>query len=93
MKYIKAQNILPESLIKQLQEYVSGDYLYVPRKEGEQKAWGEKSGTKAYLKERNQEIYIKYQEGQALQKLCEDYYLSEQSVRRIIRQEKINSQV
>ncbi|BCJ96134.1 hypothetical protein acsn021_37030 [Anaerocolumna cellulosilytica] len=88
MKYIKAENILPESLVKQLQEYVNGDYIYVPRKEGEQRAWGEKSGTRAYLKERNQEIFNKYQEGETLQKLCEDYYLSEQSIRRILREEK-----
>lgn len=91
MKYIKAQNVLPEELIKQIQEYVNGDYLYIPRKDGEQKAWGEKSGTKGILKERNREVYMKYCEGKSPIELSMEYYLSEQSIRRIIGQEKRRS--
>jgi Mor family transcriptional regulator len=88
MKYIKAQNILPQELIEMIQQYVDGDYLYIPRKEGEQKAWGEKSGTRNLLKNRNKEIYDKYLVGRSVEELAEEYYLSEQSVRRIIGQEK-----
>ncbi|MDF2612122.1 MAG: Mor transcription activator family [Lachnospiraceae bacterium] len=93
MKYIKAQNVLPEELIKLIQKYVDGDYLYIPRKDGEQKAWGEKSGTKSYLKSRNIEIYSKYRGGQTPVELSMEYFLSEQSIRRIISQEKFDIQV
>lgn len=86
MKYKKAQDVLPEELVRLLQNYVSGDYLYIPRKEGEKKSWGEKSGTRDLLKARNIEIYDKYREGASVEKLSEKYFLSEQSVRRIISQ-------
>lgn len=89
MKYMKAQNVLPEELVKMIQEYISGDYLYIPRKDGEHKAWGEKSGTKNLLKSRNQEIYQKYLSGLKAEELAEEFFLSEQSIRRIIRQEKV----
>jgi Mor family transcriptional regulator len=88
MKYMKAQNVLPEELVKMIQEYISGDYLYIPRKEGEHKAWGEKSGTKNLLKSRNNEIYQRYLKGFKPEELAEEYYLSDQSIRRIIREEK-----
>ena len=44
MRYVKAQDVLPKDLLKLIQEYVDGEYLYVPRKNGNQKSWGEKSG-------------------------------------------------
>ena len=62
MKYIKAQTVLPEEIIRMIQEYVDGEFIYVPRKEGKQMAWGEKSGAKDSLKERNKQVYgAKYQ--------------------------------
>ena len=62
MRYVKAQDVLPEEILNLLQNYVDGAYLYIPRKEGKQKAWGEKSGIKRNLKVRNEEIYKKYPE-------------------------------
>lgn len=88
MKYRKAQNVLPEELIKLIQEYVDGDYIYIPRKNGEKKTWGESSGTKDLLKSRNMEIYRKYKDGKSAEELSYEYYLSEQSIRRILYQEK-----
>lgn len=88
MKYVKAQDVLPEDIIKLIQNYVDGDYLYIPRKGGERKTWGEKSGTKAWLKKRNTEIYCKYQSGQTAEELSVEYYLSEQSIRRIVCQQR-----
>lgn len=89
MKYIKAQDVLPEEIVKIIQEYVDGEYLYVPRKNDNHKAWGEKSGIKSSLKVRNNEIYKKYIAGTTINELTKEYYLSEKSIRRIISQEKI----
>lgn len=44
MKYIKANNIFPKELLKQIQEYVQGELIYIPNSEGVRKKWGEKSG-------------------------------------------------
>ncbi len=30
MKYLNANKVLPDFLVKELQNYVQGDYLYVP---------------------------------------------------------------
>ncbi|MBB6632255.1 CD3324 family protein [Clostridium algidicarnis] len=88
MRYVKAQDVLPEEVIKIIQEYLDGEYLYVPRKSGNHKAWGEKSGIKSRLKVRNNEIYKKYLNGTTINALTEEYYLSEKSIRKIISQEK-----
>lgn len=88
MKYAKAQDVLPEEIVKIIQEYVDGKYLYVPRKDENQKAWGEKSGIKRSLKVRNNEIYKKYMNGATIDELSQAYYLSDKSIRRIIGQEK-----
>lgn len=89
MKYVKAQDVLPEEIVKIIQEYVDGKYLYVPRKNENHKAWGEKSGIKNSLKVRNNEIYKKYIDGSTIDKLTQEYYLSEKSIRRIIGQQKL----
>jgi Mor family transcriptional regulator len=86
MKYVKAQDVLPQEVVRLIQEYVDGDYLYIPRKDGEKKNWGEKSGAKAFLRTRNLEIYHKYRSGKSVEELSEEFYLSEQSIRRIIYQ-------
>ncbi len=88
MKYEKAQEVLPEELVKMIQKYVDGKYLYIPRKNENHKAWGENSGIRTSLKVRNNEIYKKYLSGATINALSEEYYLSEKSIRRIIGQEK-----
>lgn len=89
MSYISAQSVLPEKLIKLIQEYVDGEYLYVPRKNENQKSWGEKNGTRITLKKRDTEIFTKYTEGTTIIELTMMYYLSEKSIRRILSKEKI----
>jgi len=88
MRYFKAQNVLPEEIIKLIQEYVDGEYIYIPTKNGNEKAWGEKNGTRNSLKERNSEIFTKHIEGATVIELANQYYLSEKSIRRIINIER-----
>lgn len=88
MKYIKANNVLPEDMIKSIQEYVDGEFLYIPRKDDNHKTWGEKSGAKDMLKNRNNEIFQKYNQGINARELSIMYYLSEQSIRRIVSEQK-----
>lgn len=47
MKYKNAQDILPDRLLKELQQYVSGETLYIPRRQS-RKSWGETSGAREY---------------------------------------------
>ena len=93
MNYVKAQSVLPEELLKLIQEYVDGEFIYIPRKSGEHKAWGEKRGTKDCLKERNNEIFISYTNGKTVADLMGEYHLSEPSIRRIIGEGKRGKQL
>ena len=88
MKYAKAQDVLPEEILKIIQKYIDGEYLYIPRKSENHKSWGENSGIKDTLKARNSEIYKKYVNGTTINRLTKEYYLSEKSIRRIISEEK-----
>lgn len=88
MKYVKAQTVLPEEIIELIQEYVDGEYLYIPRKNGNEKSWGEKNGTRKSLQKRNKEIYEDYILGTSVNELAQKYYLSEKSIRRILSEAK-----
>ena len=49
MKYRKAESVLPQELLEQIQQYIQGEYVYIPNKKGMKKAWGEKTGTRHYI--------------------------------------------
>ena len=40
MKYINAKNLLPDALVKELQSYIQGGYLYVPHQSSAAKTMG-----------------------------------------------------
>ena len=84
MSYIKAEAILPEELIRQIQEYADGVYIYIPRKPGTRHAWGQKTDYKAELKARNDRIRSDHAAGAGIQRLSRKYHLSEKSIRRIL---------
>ena len=84
MSYIKAEEILPEGLIRQIQEYADGVYIYIPRKPGTRHAWGQETDYKAELKLRNDRIRSDYTAGASVTALSRKYHLSEKSIRRIL---------
>lgn len=83
MKYKNAKDILPDRLLRELQEYVSGGLLYVPQS-GEKRAWGENSGARQYYRQRNQEIREAYHAGESVSNLAEKYNLTEEALRKIL---------
>ncbi|MBD5115270.1 MAG: hypothetical protein HDT46_08745 [Ruminococcaceae bacterium] len=78
-----ARDILPDRLLRELQEYISGETLYIPKAQ-EKKSWGEASGARSYYKKRNAEIRQKYADGSKIDTLCEEYHLSYDTIRKII---------
>ena len=83
MKYKNAQDILPDRLLKELQKYISGETIYIPKAETK-KQWGESSGARSYYKQRNEEIRSKYASGMTIDQLAEEYNLLIESIRKII---------
>ncbi|MEE1327871.1 MAG: CD3324 family protein [Oscillospiraceae bacterium] len=84
MSYIKAEEILPEELIRKIQEYADGVYIYIPRRPGNRQPWGQETGYKAELKLRNDRIRNDYAAGESVTALSRKYHLSEKSIRRIL---------
>ena len=88
MSYIKAADVLPEKLINIVQNYIDGEYIYIPRKENARKAWGEKTKSRQIVSARNLEIAEKYSQGISVASLSKAYYLSPKSLQRIISKNK-----
>ena len=86
MSYIKAEEILPEELIRRIQEYADGVYIYIPRKPGTRHSWGQETPYKAELKARNSRIRSDRAQGISVAALSRKYHLSEKSIRRILQE-------
>ena len=84
MRYMRAADVLPPDLLAQVQAYIDGEYLYIPRREAGRRPWGAANGRKAETLARNLEIYRRYREGISVDQLAEDYFLAPKSIWKII---------
>ena len=46
MGYKRAVDMLPSELILQIQKYVDGESIYIPRMAGKERKWGESTDTR-----------------------------------------------
>lgn len=84
MKYRNASEILPDKLLKELQKYAPGEILYVPSGK-DRKKWGADTGALHFYEQRNEEIRHKYFHLKIpMEKLCEEYGLSDETLRKIL---------
>lgn len=88
MGYRKAEKILPPDVVALIQQYVDGEYIYIPRKEENRKSWGESTDYRREMEERNRRIYADYKNGMKTEALSGKYFLSVKSIQRIIAKEK-----
>ena len=84
MSYKKAAQILPDELIRQIQQYVDGEAIYIPRSDERRRAWGDSTVTRRELRDRNESIYSEYLGGATMAALAQRYFLSLKSIQRII---------
>ncbi|CAM3936954.1 CD3324 family protein [Cohnella lubricantis] len=84
MEYKNGKDVLPPSLLKELQKYVCGEMVYVPKASDNRVPWGEASGTRKLLAERNREICRLYADGWTVAELESKFHLSVVSIRKII---------
>ncbi|GLC30253.1 CD3324 family protein [Clostridium omnivorum] len=83
MKYKNAFDILPDELLHEIQKYIEGEALYIPKSK-ERKKWGEGSGARTYFTERNEEIRNKFFKKISIDDLAEEYGLSTETIRKIV---------
>jgi len=84
MRYKNGTDLFPQELLKEIQKYVSGGLIYIPQVEDQRKSWGEISGIKAEILTRNYEIKQKFHNGVTISELAEEYWLSIETIKRIV---------
>lgn len=82
MKYLNAGEMLPSELLEEIQKYVQGECIYIPKKE--RKAHKEVTEYRVELLKRNDKIFRLHLEGMSNLRLSESFSLSQSSIRRIL---------
>ena len=82
LRYQNATKVLPTELIEQIQQYVQGEYIYIPIKDKEPET--NMTDYAIEIQKRDAHIYTKHLEGLKNKDLAKRYSLSESSIRRII---------
>jgi Mor family transcriptional regulator len=88
MSYKKANDILPYDLLSAVQQYIDGEYIYIPRKTDSKLPWGANTDTRKIVETRNREILAKRVAGCSVGDLAEQYFLSEKAIYKIINASK-----
>lgn len=91
MSYRKATNLLPDELLREVQQYVDGELIYIPRLDANRRDWGQDTSTRGELAARNALIHADYLAGMSARELADKYFLTEKSIQRILRQMKRRS--
>ncbi|MGX1264464.1 Mor family transcriptional regulator [Rossellomorea marisflavi] len=81
---MKAVKQIPDSLMRELQNYVQGQSIYIPKRKEEYDAWGSKSGGREALKRRNKSILEAFSGGESIASISERYYLSMETIKKIV---------
>lgn len=87
MSYRNASEILPESLLNEIQKYVQGEQLYIPNT-GDRAAWGTRNGTRKMLAERDRTIRRMKADGASVTELADEFGLSIERIRKIVYQSR-----
>jgi len=82
-RYTNAAEILPPELLREVQRHAAGKQLYVPSP-ATRAPWGQHSGARELLRKRNAEIRRLYHSGSSIRELMGRFYLSYDSVRKIV---------
>ncbi len=85
MKYKNAAEILPPELLQEVQCYIEGELLYIPRSDSKQE-WGAVSGSKKFYLERNYQIKELFHNGKSVEELAVKFGVSNSTIKKIVYQ-------
>ncbi|OPJ64376.1 CD3324 family protein [Clostridium oryzae] len=88
VKYINAKDVLPKTLILQIQQYVGGSIIYIPQKDNDKKLWGTSTNSRNEIAKRNSEINDKKKNGATIDDLMSEYHLSYDTIKSIVYRKK-----
>lgn len=87
MNYRKGSEVLPARLLEEIQKYVEGSLVYIPKR-GNKAGWGCKSGARELIDKRNKKILHLYKQGVSVMELAERFHLEEETIKKIVYRKK-----
>ena len=85
MSYLNADELLPPELLREVQTYIQGSLVYIPRGGGEKRLrWGTRTGARESLDKRNNAIREAKAGGRRIDDLAEEYGLSPGGIRKVL---------
>ncbi|MCP1156378.1 MULTISPECIES: CD3324 family protein [Bacillus] len=84
MSYVKAAAVLPEELIAEIQKYIQGEMIYIPKPGAARRKWGETSGGRKQIDARNEEIRKAFRNGKPVEVLAGEYFLANETIKKIV---------
>ena len=87
MKYKNAAEILPPGLLREVQCYIEGEILYIPKSNSKQE-WGAVSGSKNFYIERNDQIRESFHNGKSIEELAGKFGVSNSTIKKVVYQKR-----
>lgn len=84
MNYKNVNEVIPQHLLNEIQKYVQGETIYIPKQPKTRKKWGSKSGSRAAIDERNLQIRQAFSNGENVKQLAITYFLSVETIKKIV---------
>ena len=83
-RYRNAREILPACLLAEVQKYIKGEFIYIPKVDDQKIRWGTKNGSRKKYDKRNSDIRDLRRGGMTVDEIARVYYLSADSIRKIV---------
>jgi len=84
MPYLNADELLPPDLLREVQSYIQGSLLYIPRGDESRLGWGARSGARESFDRRNAAIREAKARGRSIDGLADDFGLSPGGIRKVL---------
>ncbi|MCL2813710.1 MAG: CD3324 family protein [Oscillospiraceae bacterium] len=84
MKYQNADAVFPVALLAEIQKYVQDGMIYIPRAKENRRQWGENTGCRKYIAERNDAMRKKFRTSDSIDALADEYNLAVETVKKIV---------
>jgi Mor family transcriptional regulator len=84
---MKGKDVLPARLLKEIQEYVEGSLVYIPKKSNKA-GWGYLSGARESIDQRNKRMINLFECGKSIGDLAKQFHLGEDTIKKIVYKKK-----
>lgn len=83
MNYKRGSEVLPAHLLQEIQKYVEGSLIYIPKK-SRKAGWGHLSGARQSIDRRNRTILCLFEQGKSMEELSDQFHLGEDTIKKIV---------